>query len=315
MIQYMPSKPSQTTAPLAIKPKRQIKFLRGMRIVSLALNLPGPAALMRCQALGASCIKIEPPPPIDAPPGISGDPMSRYNPQAYAQLHQGIGLRTADLKSHKGQQLLHRELEKSDLLITSFRPSALRKLGLDWKSLHKIHPQLSQVAIVGAPGAGAEEPGHDLTYLAQNDLLTGLNLPATLYADMAGSLMASEAILIALMQRKGKAVFMEVALSDAAGYLALPRAWGLTTPTAAVGGGHAGYKLYACKDGRVALAALEPHFAARLCSVAGLETPQFTNMFDVATHRAITQWFLQKTCQTLNTLALKHDIPLHTLPK
>ncbi|WP_238342761.1 CoA transferase [Polaromonas vacuolata] len=286
-----------------------------MRIVSLALNLPGPAALMRCQAMGASCIKIEPPTPTGATPGISGDPMSSYNPQAYTQLHLGVRVLTADLKSDKGQQRLHRELSKADLLLTSFRPSALRKLGLDWKSLHKTHPQLSQVAIVGAPGAGAEEPGHDLTYLAQTDLLTGLNLPATLYADMAGSLMASEAMLLALMQRGGKAVFMEVALADAASYLALPRAWGLSATGAPVGGGHAGYKLYACKDGRVALAALEPHFAARLCKVAGLERPHVNTMFEASTHQAIAKWLLQKTCEMLNALAIEHDIPLQTLPK
>jgi crotonobetainyl-CoA:carnitine CoA-transferase CaiB-like acyl-CoA transferase len=297
---------------LAATPKKTIKFLKGLRIVSLALNLPGPAALMRCQTMGARCIKVEPPCPAGAAQGVTGDPMSRYNPQAYAQLHQAIRVLTADLKSDKGQQLLHRELAKADLLLTSFRPSALHKLGLSWKSLHKIHPQLSQVAIVGAPGAGAEEPGHDLTYLAQNDLVTGLTLPATLYADMAGSLMASEAILLAGMQRN-KSVFIEVALSNAAGYLALPRTWGLTAPGATVGGGHAGYKLYACKDGRVALAALEPHFAARLCSAAGLNLPDAKSMLEASTHNAITQWMLKKTCQSLNKLALQYDIPLHTL--
>jgi crotonobetainyl-CoA:carnitine CoA-transferase CaiB-like acyl-CoA transferase len=314
MIKHMPSTPSHLPSPLPVKPKRQIKFLKGMRIVSLALNLPGPAALMRCQAMGANCIKIEPPKPVGATTGVSGDPMSSYNPKAYAQLHQGVRILTADLKSEPGQKLLHRELAKADLLLTSFRPSALRKLGLDWKQLHKIHPQLSQVAIVGALGEAAEEPGHDLTYLAQNDLLTGLDLPATLYADMAGSLMASEAMLLALMQRGAKGIFMEVALSNAAGYLALPRAWGLSAAGAAVGGGHAGYKLYACKDGRVALAALEPHFAARVCRVAGLDISQTNTMFEAATHQAITKWMLQKTCQTLNALALEYDIPLHTLP-
>ncbi|MGH8832257.1 MAG: CoA transferase, partial [Polaromonas sp.] len=61
--------------------RQTIKPLRGIRVLSLALNLPGPAALMRCRQMGASCVKIEPP---------SGDPMGHYNKPAYAQLHEGV---------------------------------------------------------------------------------------------------------------------------------------------------------------------------------------------------------------------------------
>jgi len=289
--------------------------LKGVRVLSLALNLPGPAAVMRCRQMGASCVKLEPPPPASAPAGASGDPMKLYNPKAYAALHDGVRTAAADLKTEAGQQKLHRELAKADVLLTSFRPSALVKLGLDWKALHKQYPQLSQVAIVGSPGERAEEPGHDLTYLAENDLVTGLDLPATLYADMGGSLMASEAVLQAVLHKraKGKGVCLEVALSAAAAYLALPRSWGLTQPGAAVGGGHAGYRLYACKDGRVALAALEPHFAASLCAAAGVQASGTKAMFAPATHAAIEAWLQGKMRKELDTLAVEKDIPLHTL--
>jgi alpha-methylacyl-CoA racemase len=290
------------TAPLALK------ALKGVRILSLSLNLPGPAALMRCKAMSATCVKLEPP---------SGDPMGLYNPSAYAQLHTGVRIAKADLKTELGQRALHRELAKSDVLLTSFRPSALQKLGLTWKLLHKQYPQLSMVAIVGAPGARAEEPGHDLTYMAENDLIPGLDLPASLYADMGGSLMATEAVLQAvLMQRsKGVGVQIEVALSEAAAYIGLPRSWGLTKPGAAVGGGHAGYRVYACKDGRVAVAALEPHFAASLCVLAGVAIESMKTMFAAQTHQSIEAWIATKTRQQLDDLAVKHDIPLHTLSK
>jgi alpha-methylacyl-CoA racemase len=283
----------------------QIRPLKGIRILSLALNLPGPAALMRLRGMGARCVKLEPP---------AGDAMQTYSPAAYAALHPGIHITTADLKTDAGQKALHRELAKADVLLTSFRPSALVKLGLTWKALHKQYPQLSQVAIVGSPGAGAEAPGHDLTYLAENGLVTGLDLPATLYADMGGSLMASEAVLKAVLNRQatGKGVYLEVALFSAASYLALPRTWGLTTPGAAIGGGHAGYQIYACKNGRVAVAALEPHFAARLCVAAGLHT---ANMKLSSTRQAIADWLLGKTRAQLDKLALEKDIPLHTLER
>jgi crotonobetainyl-CoA:carnitine CoA-transferase CaiB-like acyl-CoA transferase len=286
-----------------------------VRILSLALNLPGPAALMRCQAMGATCIKLEPPAHPAAPAGSSGDPMAVYARAAYDTLHQGVKARVADLKTDQGRKVLQRELAKADVLITSFRPSALTKLGLGWKELHKLYPQLSMVAIFGATGARAEEPGHDLTYMAENDLVTGLDLPASLYADMGGSLMVSEAILQTRLQQlqKGKSVRLEVALSDAAAYLGLPRAWGLTTPGAAVGGAHAGYRVYACKDGRVAMAALEPHFAAALCSAAGLAESSIASLFKPAAHAAIQAFLAGKTRKQLDALAVAKDIPLYTL--
>ncbi len=282
------------------------RALKGIRILSLALNMPGPAALMRCSQMGAKCVKLEPP---------SGDPMSSYSPGAYAAMHKGVRITAADLKTAQGQKALHRELVKTDVLITSFRPSALVKLGLTWKALHKQYPGLSQVAIVGAPGERVEEPGHDLTYLAENDLVTGLDLPATLYADMGGSLMTSEAVLQVVMHKSGagKGAYIEVALSDAATYLALPRSWGLTRPGAAVGGGHAAYQVYKCKDGRVAVAALEPHFAARLSAAAGFNATADKALFTPAAHQAIAAWLLGKTRKQLNLLATEKDIPLHTL--
>ncbi|MGZ5180261.1 MAG: CoA transferase [Ramlibacter sp.] len=288
--------------------------LAQVRVLSLALNLPGPAALMRCRRMGASCVKIEPP---------AGDPMQHYNPDAYAELHEGIKVLAADLKTDAGQALLHKELARSDVLLTSFRPSALAKLGLDWPRLHGRYPSLCQVAIVGGAGPHAETPGHDLTYLAEHGLVTGTDLPATLFADMAGSLMASEAVVqAALLQAERYAGsgdahphgrYFEVALADAAGYLALPRRWGLTQPTGAVGGAHAGYRVYPCRDGRVAVAALEPHFAARLCEAAGVDA-HLQSMLEPGTRDAIARFFATKTRDELDRLAVEKDIPLHTLP-
>lgn len=283
--------------------------LKGVRLLSLALNLPGPAALMRLRRMGAACLKLEPP---------AGDPMQRYSPAAYAQLHEGIDVLAADLKTSDGQDVLHRELARTDVLLTSFRPSAFARLGLDWGSLHRLHPALSQVAIVGSPGARADEPGHDLTYLAESGLVPGLELPATLYADMGGSLAASEAVLQAVLHRRGagaqpEGVYAEVALSEAADYLAQPRQWGLTRPEGWVGGAHAGYQVYSCQDGRVALAALEPHFAAPLCAAAGIAASDVATLLEPATRQRMASFFLTQTRAQFDTLALEKDIPLHTM--
>ena len=111
-------------------------------------------------------------------------------------------------------------------------------------------------------------------------------------------------------------MYLEVALSSAASYLALPRVWGLSQPGAAVGGGHAGYRVYRCQDGRVALAALEPHFSLRLCAVADIEAGGnvMQTMLEPATHVAVAAFFANRTRQEIDALAAKNDIPLHTLP-
>ena len=294
------------------------KPLKGVRVLTLALNLPGPAAVMRLQAMGATCTKLEPLAPTTLGKGATADPMGIYKRAAYDAMHTGVKVMQADLKSERGQQALHKALARTDVLITSFRPSALNKLGLGWKSLHKQYPSLCMVSIVGSPGERAEEPGHDLTYLAENGLVNGLDLPASLYADMGGSLLTTEAVLQALLLRQSKqaqGVFQEIALSDAAAYLALPRTWGLTTPDGDVGGAHAGYRVYPCKNGRVAVAALEPHFAARLCVAAGLKPESAKNMHARSTHNAIAKFLLSQTKQQLDRLAATQDIPLHSLPR
>ena len=324
-----PSTPTRAPALAAstpsARPARRLKPLQalsGVRILSLALNLPGPAALMRCRAMGASCRKLE--------PVATGDPMAHYCSAAYAALHTGVRVTSADLKTPAGQRALHRLLASTDVLLTSFRPAAFTKLGLEWPTLHQRYPHLNQVAVVGAPGARANEPGHDLTYLAERGLVTGLHLPPTLYADMGGSLMVVQAVLQAVLAQKQSPAsagsFQEVALSDAAGYLALPRQWGLTLPgaDAAVGGGHAGYGIYRCKDGRVAVAALEPHFAAALCRATGLALPGDSAqtalpsavnalMFTPDAHRAVARFFKTQTREQLAALATGSDLPMHTM--
>jgi crotonobetainyl-CoA:carnitine CoA-transferase CaiB-like acyl-CoA transferase len=283
------------------------KPLRGTRVVSLALNLPGPAALMRLTQMGASCTKVNPP---------SGDPMQHYTPDGYDLLHKGAKHQTLDLKTAAGQAALHKLLPKTDVLLTSFRPSALMKLGLDWKALHKQYPALSLIEVVGAPGALAEIPGHDLTYQAEVGLVNGMDLPPSLFADMGGALMASEATLKAVLtlQTTGKGTHHEVALSDAAAWLALPRQLRMTTPDGAVGGAHAGYRIYACKNGRVALAALEPHFAARICEAAGVKLlDPVKDLFKPATRQAIEKFLASQTRAQLDKLATAKDIPMMSL--
>ena len=151
--------------------------------------------------------------------------------------------------------------------------------------------------------------------MAKAGLVTGMDTPPSLYADMGGSLMASEAVLQVQMQRmaSGKGMRMEVALSEAAHYLALPRSWGLTTAKGSVGGSHAGYRIYPCKDGRVAFAALEPHFAQRLMQAAGQSQSDMRSMMRPESHTAVAAFVKDKSRAQLDALSMAKDIPLFTL--
>jgi crotonobetainyl-CoA:carnitine CoA-transferase CaiB-like acyl-CoA transferase len=258
---------------------------------------------MRLRTLGARCTKVEPP---------AGDPMAVYCAEAYADMHQGIRTLRIDLKQPSGHKRLLGALERTDVLLTSFRPSALRKLGLDGGTLQARFPSLSLVSIVGAPGLRAEEPGHDLTYMAEQGLVPDLSLPPTLYADMAGALTTSEAVIQAVLLQKNnhRGCCIEVALSEAARWLAMPRNWGLTASNGDVGGAHAGYGVYACHDGRVALAALEPNFWAALCEAIGMACASPHNS---DARQALAAFFATRDRQWLSAWAIQHDLPLHTL--
>src|SRR5258708_38265922 len=101
-------------------------------------------------------------------------------------MHQAMAVGQAQLKSEEGQAALHDALDAADILLTSSRPAALAKLGLDWASLQQRHPQLSLVRIVGSAGALADVPGHDLTYQAEAGWGQGGAQPTGPFSDKVG---------------------------------------------------------------------------------------------------------------------------------
>ena len=242
-----------------------MNLLAGLRVVTTALNLPGPAACARLRDLGAKVVKVEPP---------VGDPFEAFCPAWYRRLHADVSVVRLDLKADSGRASLRELLERADLLVTAQRPSALARLGLDAATLAQRHPRLCHVAITGHPAPHEETPGHDLTYLALHGLLAPPAMPVTLFADMAG---AERAVSMALAlviarDRSGRGQAMHVPLEEAAQALAQPLHEGLTRPGALLGGGTAGYNLYGARDGWIAVAALEPHFAERLAQALQIET-------------------------------------------
>lgn len=257
-------------------------------IVTIALNVPGPVAAWHLRGAGFSVVKIEPP---------AGDPLAAFCPALYRELHEGITVVRLDLKRDEGRARIREHLQRADLLLTSQRPSALARLGLDRAGLaadpttcHVRH--LAMVGEVARP----EVAGHDLTYLAHAGLL-GTEMPRTLVADVLGATRAFAAALELLAQPPG--VDRMVGLFDSLAPLAALRRHGLTASGALLGGGLAAYRIYAAREGRVAIAALEPHFRERL--YAALSLPGESDLAPVMTTRTADEW---------EAWGEAHDVPI-----
>ncbi len=257
-----------------------------MKIVSLALNLPGPVAVARLASAGASAIKVEPP---------WGDPLAGICKPWYDELHARVAVERLDLKTAAGMAALRLRLAAADVFIAGHRPRALARLGLDADALAPQFPALRHLNIVGDT-SHPDEAGHDLNYQARAGLLQGA-LPLTLAADMAGAERAHGAVL-ALMH-DGPGTRRVVGLFDAVNDLAAPLKFGLTAPGGPLGGGNPAYAIYPAKEGLVAIGALEPHFRARLYDT--LELPDGSDLSITMRTRTAGEW---------EQWALARDIPL-----
>jgi crotonobetainyl-CoA:carnitine CoA-transferase CaiB-like acyl-CoA transferase len=203
----------------------------------------------------------------------AGDPFEAYCPSWYARLHDGMAIHRLDLKSEAGARALDGLLADADLFVAAQRPSALARLGLDAASLAVRHPRLCTLAITGYAAPDEETAGHDLTYLATHGLVRPPALPATLFADMAGAerVVSTALALVHARDRDGIGRSAAVPLADAAAFLAQPLAEGLTRAGGVLGGALPAYNLYEARDGWIAVAALEPHFARRLADALDLD--------------------------------------------
>ena len=268
--------------------------LHGQRVISLAVNLPGPLTAARYTALGAAVTKVVPP---------SGDPFSWVSPAWHDALQAGQEVVSLDLKSAEGQARLAELLAGADALLTSTRPAALARLGLDWPTLSARYPQLCHVAIVGYPAPDEDRAGHDLTYQASVGVLEPPRFPRIPLADYAGSERAVSALFALLWarERTGRGGGSEVSLVEALAPYADALRYGLLAPGTLLGGGSPLYGLYRAATGWVALAALEPHFAAELAR--GLDLAELTA-------ESLAQAFLARSAREWEAWAAEQDIPL-----
>lgn len=250
------------------------RALEGVRVLDLSRLLPGPFLTSILAELGADVVKLE-------PPGLGDE--TRLVDYAFGAVNAGKRSLVVDLKAEGGADIVKRLAARSDVLVESFRPGVMDRLGLSDATLAALHPRLVRCALVGyPPGEYRNDVGHDLNYQALAGILhaTHDRAPATQVADLSGALYAATGILAALLERErtGQGARIEVALADAArAFHVLPLARAAAPAQDATGewelsGSIPCYRLYVCADGaRVALGCLEPRFWTLFARATGVD--------------------------------------------
>ncbi len=257
--------------------------LAGIRILDLTRLLPGAYATQMLADLGASVLKIEEPGLGDY--ARSMPPLKDGIGQFFLAVNRNKRSAALNLKQPAAREALLRMAEHADVLIESYRPGVMARLGLDYETLHARSPRLVVCSLsgYGQDGPYSQRPGHDLNYIGYAGLLRHLTapgqpptLPGAQFADIAGgALMAVVGILAALLGKRSDGVGRYVDVSMLDGSLALlPILASLVLSGDAepapgeawLAGALPGYGVYETADGNyVTLGALEPKFFEEFC--------------------------------------------------
>jgi alpha-methylacyl-CoA racemase len=259
-------------------------LLDGITVLDLASVGPAARTSRWLADYGARVVKVGPPPKHGA---------AQITPPFYAYAgHRGMQRVLLDLKATAGTETFLRLAATADVVIESFRPGVVDRLGIGPDAVHAVNPGAVYCSTsgYGQTGPRAQWAGHDLNYLAVGGYLDcsgrdaegGPALPGATVADSAGGgMQAVIAILAALVARRetGDGATLDVSIADgvvalmslnvdeylATGDVPAPRHSLLT-------GRYACYDVYPCADGKwLAVGAIEPHFFANLCRALGCD--------------------------------------------
>jgi crotonobetainyl-CoA:carnitine CoA-transferase CaiB-like acyl-CoA transferase len=301
--------------------------LQGLRVLDLSRLLPGPYATLVLADLGADVVKLEDP---------SGGDYLRYMPpmageqsgwfHALNRNKRSLGL---DLRRPEGPPTFLRLARRFDVVVESFRPGVLDRLGIGWEALSRENPRLVLCSIsgYGQDGPYRDRAGHDIDYVALAGVLA-LNgpperpvPPGVQVADVAGgSWPAVAGILAALVGRatSGRGAWVDIAMAEGAlALLALQQGAAdaegraLRRGGEQLNGGSACYGVYRARDGGfVALGALEPKFFRGFCEAVGRPELALAQFDDggAGPRRALEEIFLSRTRAEWAEFAARHDV-------
>ncbi|MFJ8063973.1 CaiB/BaiF CoA transferase family protein [Psychrobacillus sp. NPDC096426] len=294
-------------------------MLKGIRVIDFSQYLPGPNTTLRLADLGAEIIKIESPSgdPARFPPEKDGG--DRYVFRAQNRDKKSVIL---NLKDPSEQQKARKLIREADVVIESFRPGVVKRLGISYEEIIKEKPDIVYCSLsgYGQEGEMSHLGSHDINYMALSGVLAQFKddtgrpvFPSTTLADLVGAVTASESIVAALLQkeRTGKGSYLDIALADLmsslmTNHILIESATGQKNGVERLHKKLISYSIYETKDGRfISLGALEPKFWENFCLAmdkeewipAHLSAPVETNqvyeeMKNVFLSRNLEQWTL-----------------------
>lgn len=256
-------------------------LLTGLRVLDLTRLLPGPFCTLYLAQLGAHVIKVEEP--------NGGDYTRLLSPDMFELVNRGKASVTLDLRKPDDVAALKQLVADADVLIESFRPGVMDKLGCGYEVLKAINPKLVYASLTGYGHTGPYRlrAGHDMNYCGYAGVLDQIGmaggapiLPGFQIADLAGGALTCAVGLLAAVlgaRESGTGCFVDAAMLD--GTLALQvftqgtlRAMGAVPPRGEdmLTGALPNYSVYECADGKyLAVGALEPKFWSEFCRLAG----------------------------------------------
>ncbi len=306
--------------------------LEGVRVLDLSRLLPGGFCSLLLADFGADVVKVEDTAMGDyvrwSPPYHEGaDETARG--ALFLALNRNKRSIRIDLKNDEGRAALLRLVRDADVLLESFRPGVLERLGVGYDRLLEANPGLVICPITGygQDGPYRDRSGHDMNYLGLIGLLgltgEGPDEPpvqaAGQIADLGGgALMAAFGILAALRHRDrtGEGQVVDVSMADGAlSWMAMVAARTLADGSVpqrgrdALNGGFVCYRPYRCADGWVTLGALEPKFWAAWCRGVGHED-LIERQFETpgsAAHAEVEAVFVERTRDEWQRFASEND--------
>ena len=293
-------------------------------VVDLTRILSGPICTMLMADMGAEVIKVEPPPLGDdsrqwGPPFIGG--ISTYF-LSVNRNKKSLGL---NLKSKDGRAILHKLIERADVLLENFRPGVLDRLGFGYEAVTKLNPRTIYCSVSGFGHTGPyrDRPGYDVIAQGESGMmdLTGYpdGPPAKLgasLADIVAGLYAFNGICLALLarQKTGKGQHVDVSLLDGMvstlAYHALIYLSTGRSPTRA-GTRHPSIVPYECfqtKDGFVNIAVTNQKQWENFCEVLGFPEIAHDDRFETMKARLSNYGILRPTIERVVSMMSRTEV-------
>jgi crotonobetainyl-CoA:carnitine CoA-transferase CaiB-like acyl-CoA transferase len=249
--------------------------LRGVRVVSLAENYPGPLCTQLLCDLGAEVIQVERP---------GGDPQRAINPWLFRSASLGKASVELDLKTEAGLEAARRLADTAQVFVEGFRPGVIDRLGLGFAAMSQRNPRIVYCSIsgYGQTGPYRDLSGHNVNYEAATGVLDAVLRPelgVTHFpsgpptGDITSGTIAALGIVAGLrkVSEGGGPVYLDVAIADSLAMTVAPNItralngdepWPIREPA---------YGLFECSDGSLALGInYEDHFWRHVCAVLAL---------------------------------------------